>query len=455
MKDVRAQIEELLAQRILVLDGAWGVLIHRRGLSEGEYRGERFRGHHKDVQGDPDLLNLTHPEIVSEIHDAYFAAGADLATTNTFTATSIGQGDYDLGDAAAEMSLEGARLARRAADEWTSRTPEKPRFVAGSLGPLNVTLSLSPRVDDAAYRAVTFDQVRETYEEQIAALRDGGVDLLMVETIFDTLNAKAAIVAAANVAPELPLWLSFTAVDRSGRNLSGQTAEAFWISVEHAEPLIVGVNCSLGATEMRPFLEGLANVASTYVSCHPNAGLPNALGLHDEEPGDTSRFLRSFAEDGLVNLVGGCCGTTPEHTREIARAVEGLPPRRVPEPSQLPRYSGLEPFVIRSGYRVRRRRRADERHRVGEVPAADRGRRLPGRRRRRHRAGAWRREPPRREHGRRPARRGAGDDEVPQPDRDRARGGPAADHGRQLSLLRARGRASSASRARGSSTRSR
>jgi 5-methyltetrahydrofolate--homocysteine methyltransferase len=347
VKDARGQLEQLLAERILVLDGAWGVLIHRRGLSEHEYRGERFRGHRKDVQGDPDLLNLTHAEIVSEIHDSYFAAGADIATTNTFTATRIGQGDYELEDAAGEMSLEGARLARRAADEWTKKTPEKPRFVAGSLGPLNVTLSLSPRVDDAAYRAVTFDQVRETYEEQIASLRDGGVDLLMVETIFDTLNAKAAIVAAASVAPELPLWLSFTAVDRSGRNLSGQTAEAFWISVEHAEPLIVGVNCSLGATEMRPFLEGLASVASTYVSCHPNAGLPNALGLHDEEPSDTSRFLRSFAEDGLVNLVGGCCGTTPEHTREIARAVEGLPPRRVPEPSHLPRYSGLEPFVIR------------------------------------------------------------------------------------------------------------
>ena len=188
--------------------------------------------------------------------------------------------------------------------------------------------------------------MRETYEEQVAALRDGGVDLLMVETIFDTLNAKAAIVAARSVAPELPLWLSFTAVDRSGRNLSGQTSDAFWISVEHAEPFIVGVNCSLGATEMRPFLESLANVASTYVSCHPNAGLPNALGLHDEDPGDTSRFLRAFAEDGLVNLVGGCCGTTPEHTREIARAVEGLPPRRVPEPSRLPRFSGLEPFIV-------------------------------------------------------------------------------------------------------------
>ena len=346
MTNVRAQIEQLLAERILVLDGAWGVLIHRRGLSEDEYRGERFRDHHKDVQGDPDLLNLTRPEIVAEIHDAYFAAGADIATTNTFTATRIGQTDYDLGDHAAEMSLEGARLARQAADEWTQRTPERPRFVAGSLGPLNVTLSLSPRVEDAAYRAVTFDQVRETYEEQVAALRDGGVDLLMVETIFDTLNAKAAIVAAREVAPELPLWLSFTAVDKSGRNLSGQTAEAFWISVEHAEPLLVGVNCSLGATEMRPFLEGLANVASTYVSCHPNAGLPNALGLHDEEPGDTSRFLRAFAEDGLVNLVGGCCGTTPEHTREIARAVEGLAPRRVPEVSRAPRFSGLEPFVV-------------------------------------------------------------------------------------------------------------
>ncbi len=346
MEDIRAHLQHLLAERILVLDGAWGVLIHRRGLSEAEYRGERFRDHHKDVQGDPDLLNLTHPEIVTEIHDAYFAAGADIATTNTFTATRIGQADYDLGDVAAEMSLEGARLARQAADEWTRRTPERPRFVAGSLGPLNVTLSLSPRVEDAAYRAVTFDQVRETYEEQVAALRDGGVDLLMVETIFDTLNAKAAIVAARHVAPEIPLWLSFTAVDRSGRNLSGQTSDAFWISVEHAEPLIVGVNCSLGATEMRPFLEGLANVASTYVSCHPNAGLPNALGLHDEEPGDTSRFLRAFAEDGLVNLVGGCCGTTPEHTREIARAVEGLPPRHVPEPSRLPRFSGLEPFIV-------------------------------------------------------------------------------------------------------------
>ena len=347
MKDTRAQLEQLLAQRILVLDGAWGVLIHRRGFSEEEYRGERFRDHPRDVKGDPDLLNLTRPDTVAEIHDTYFDAGADIATTNTFTATSIGQADYALEDVAAEMSLEGARVARRVADEWTATTPEKPRFVAGSVGPLNVTLSLSPKVEDASYRAVTFDRVREAYEEQIAALRDGGVDLLLIETIFDTLNAKAAIVAARDVAPELPLWISFTAVDKSGRNLSGQTSDAFWISVEHAEPFIVGVNCSLGATEMRPFLEGLSNIASTYVSCHPNAGLPNELGLHDEQADDTSRFLRAFAEDGLVNLVGGCCGTTPEHTHAIARAVAGLPPRRVPEPSRLPRFSGLDPFVIR------------------------------------------------------------------------------------------------------------
>jgi 5-methyltetrahydrofolate--homocysteine methyltransferase len=347
VKDIREHLEQLLAERILVLDGAWGVLIHRRGLSEEEYRGERFASHTHDVKGDPDLLNLTAPHMVAEIHDSYFEAGADIATTNTFTATSIGQADYALEGAAAEMSLAGARLARAAADAWTERTPQKPRFVAGSVGPLNVTLSLSPKVDDASFRAVTFDHVRTAYEEQIGALRDGGVDLLLIETIFDTLNAKAAIVAARAVAPELPLWLSFTAIDKSGRNLSGQTSDAFWISVEHAEPFIVGVNCSLGATEMRPFLEGLANVASTYVSCHPNAGLPNALGLHDEQAADTSRYLRAFAEDGLVNLVGGCCGTTPGHTHAIVRAVEGLPPRSVRASSTEPRFSGLEPFFIR------------------------------------------------------------------------------------------------------------
>ena len=340
------QLREILDERIVVHDGAWGVLIHRRGLSEEGYRGELLRDHPRDVRGDPDLLNLTRPEIVSEIHDAYFAAGADLATTNTFTATSIGQGDYALEGLAAEMSLAGARLARAAADEWTTRTPERPRFVAGALGPLNVSLSVSPKVDDAAFRAVTFEQVRTTYAEQIAALAEGGVDLLLVETIFDTLNAKAAIVAAREVAPDLPLWLSFTAIDKSGRNLSGQTVEAFWVSVEHARPLIAGVNCSLGATEMRPFLEGLSRVADTYVSCYPNAGLPNAMGEHDEQPSDTSRYLRAFAEDGLVNVVGGCCGTTPEHIRQIAAAVDGIPTRRVPAHAPATRWSGLEPFEI-------------------------------------------------------------------------------------------------------------
>src|ERR671933_2756854 len=271
MADARTRLENLLRERIVVLDGSWGVLIQRDVRGEEAYRGERFRDHPRDVAGDPDLLNLTRPEVVLGIHRRYFAAGADIATTNTFTATRIGQADYGLEEHAYEMSLEGARLARRAADEAGG-------FVAGSVGPLNVSLSLSPRVDDPAFRPVTFDDVREAYAEQMAALAEGGVDLLLIETIFDTLNAKAAIVAAQEAAPELPLWLSFTAVDLSGRNLSGQTAEAFWTSVEHARPLIVGVNCSLGAREMRPFVEDLARVAPTWVACHPNAGLPNEFG---------------------------------------------------------------------------------------------------------------------------------------------------------------------------------
>jgi 5-methyltetrahydrofolate--homocysteine methyltransferase len=340
VQDTRERLESILRQRIAVLDGSWGVLIQKRVRGEGEYRGDRFRDHPRDVAGDPDLLNLTQPDIVREIHRSYFAAGADIATTNTFTATRIGQADYGLEDVAAEMSLEGARLAREVADEFDG-------LVAGSVGPLNVALSLSPRVDDPAYRSATFDQVAEVYAEQIRALREGGADLLLIETVFDTLNAKAAIVAAQDAAPELPLWLSFTAVDKSGRNLSGQTVEAFWISVEHAEPLVVGVNCSLGAAEMRPFVEDLAEIAPTWVACHPNAGLPNALGEHDELPEDTSRYLGEFARDGLVNIVGGCCGTTPEHVRQIAAAVEGVAPRSVPQRQPATRFSGLEPLELR------------------------------------------------------------------------------------------------------------
>jgi 5-methyltetrahydrofolate--homocysteine methyltransferase len=337
--DTATRLRSILDERIAVLDGAWGVLLQNRGLSEADFRGERFADHPRDLRGDPDLLNLTRPDIVESIHRAYFEAGCDITTTNTFTATSIGQADYSLQDAVYEMNLEGARIARRAADEHGG-------FVAGSMGPLNVSLSVSPKVDDPAYRAATFDEVVASYAEQIRALREGGVDLLLIETIFDTLNAKAAIVAALDTAPELPLWISFTAIDRSGRNLSGQTSDAFWLSVEHAKPLIVGVNCSLGATEMRPFLESLARVATTYVSCHPNAGLPNALGGYDEGPHDTSRLLREFAEDGLVNVVGGCCGTTPEHTQEIVAAVAGKTPRTLPQRPRRPRFSGLEPFEI-------------------------------------------------------------------------------------------------------------
>jgi len=342
----RNTIESILRERIVVLDGSWGVLIQREVRGEEAYRGERFRDHPRDVAGDPDLLNLTRPEVVARIHDDYFAAGADIATTNTFTATSIGQADYGLDHVAYELNVEGARLARRAADEWTARTPGRPRFVAGAVGPLNVTLSLSPRVDDPSYRAVTFDAVRDTYAEQIRGLRDGGADLLLVETVFDTLNCKAAIAAALDEAPELPLWLSFTAVDRSGRNLSGQTVEAFWLSVEHARPLIVGVNCSLGASEMRPFVEDLSRAATTWVSCYPNAGLPNQFGEYDEHASDTSRMLGAFARDGLVNVVGGCCGTTPEHVRAIAAAVDGVAPRALPSPRPATRFSGLEPFEI-------------------------------------------------------------------------------------------------------------
>src|SRR6476620_3589874 len=339
MQDARTRLEAILRDRIAVLYGSWGVLIQRQLRGEEAYGGERFKEHPRDVAGDPDLLNLTRPEVVLGIHRDYFAASADIATTNTFTATTIGQADYGLEDHAYEMNVAGAELARQAADEVGG-------FVAGSVGPLNVTLSLSPRVDDPAFRTHTFDQVYETYADQLRGLAEGGVDFLLIETIFDTLNAKAAIAAALDVAPNLPLWISFTAIDRSGRNLSGQTVDAFWLSVEHARPFIVGVNCSLGATQMRPFVEDLARVAPTWVACHPNAGLPNEMGTHDEQPADTSKFLREFAHDGLVNVVGGCCGTTPEHVKAITDAIRGQTPRHVPDREHVTRLSGLEPFRI-------------------------------------------------------------------------------------------------------------
>jgi 5-methyltetrahydrofolate--homocysteine methyltransferase len=337
-RDVAGEIRKLAQERILVLDGAWGVLLQNRGLTEDDFRGARFAAHPRDVLNDPDLLNLTQPAVVRSVHDAYFAAGADIATTNTFTATSIGQADYGLEGAVYDMNVAGARIAREAAGD---------RFVAGSVGPLNITLSLSPRVDEPGYRTHAFDGVVEAYKEQIRGLADGGVDLLLIETVFDPLNCKAAIVAAREAAPNLPLWISVTIVDLSGRTLTGQTIEAFWTAIEHAEPLIVGVNCSLGAREMRPYVADLAQVATCLTSCHPNAGLPNAFGGYDETPDVTSTLLREFAQDGLLNIAGSCCGSTPEHTRAIADAVRGLEPRTPPTAATAqPRFSGLETFTI-------------------------------------------------------------------------------------------------------------
>ncbi|HEX3647646.1 MAG TPA: homocysteine S-methyltransferase family protein, partial [Pseudonocardiaceae bacterium] len=340
MSSAEDRLRALLGQRVAVLDGAWGTVLQGAGLSPEDYRGDLLTDHPRDVTGDPDLLNLTRPDVVLDVHRQYLAAGADITTTNTFTATSIGQSDYGLQSLVRDMNVRGAQLARQAADEAGGR------FVAGSVGPLNVTLSLSPRVDDPAYRAVTFDQVRDAYAEQIRGLAEGGVDLLLVETIFDTLNAKAAVVAAREVAPHLPLWISVTIVDRSGRTLSGQTVEAFWNSVQHARPLIVGVNCSLGAQEMRPHITELARLADTYTACHPNAGLPNAFGGYDQTPGETAWLLDEFAAAGTVNIVGGCCGTTPAHIARLATAVADREPRTLASPTPRTRFSGLEPFSI-------------------------------------------------------------------------------------------------------------
>ncbi|BCY06833.1 methionine synthase [Actinoplanes sp. L3-i22] len=346
MTQTVTELRELLAERVLVLDGAWGTMLQGARLTPADYRADLIPAdHEQDVTGDPDLLNLTRPDVVLDVHRQYLAAGADITTTNTFTATTIAQADYGLEHLVHDMNVQGARLARQAADEAAARDG-RPRFVAGCVGPLNVTLSLSPKVDDPAYRAVTFDQVKTSYAEQILALAEGGVDLLMIETIFDTLNAKAAVAAAREVAPELPLWISVTIVDLSGRTLSGQTVEAFWRSVERAEPLVVGLNCALGAAEVRQHVVELARLSNTFVASHPNAGLPNAFGGYDQTPAETGVLIGEFAESGLVNIVGGCCGTTPAHIAEIAAAVSSSAPRVIAPPAPATRFSGLEPFEI-------------------------------------------------------------------------------------------------------------
>ncbi|SFO09878.1 methionine synthase (B12-dependent) [Pseudonocardia ammonioxydans] len=339
------QLRDLLGTRIGVIDGAWGTVIQGLGLSPTDYQADWLEGHHKDTTGDPDLLNLTRPDLILQAHRDYFDAGADLTTTNTFTATTIGQADYGLEAKVKEMNVAAAKLARQAADEAEQATGE-PKWVAGSIGPLNVTLSLSPKVEDPAFRAVTYQDVYDSYAEQIAALDDGGVDVLLIETIFDTLNSKAALQAAHDVAPHLPVWISVTIVDRSGRTLSGQTVDAFWTSIRHADPLVVGLNCALGADEMRPHALALSELSDTFVATYPNAGLPNAFGGYDETPEQTAAFLREFAESGLVNIVGGCCGTGPDHIRHIAEQVKGLAPRTPVEASDRTRFSGLERFEI-------------------------------------------------------------------------------------------------------------
>jgi 5-methyltetrahydrofolate--homocysteine methyltransferase len=350
--DVRQILQEQLERRILMLDGAMGTMIQKRKLGEADFRGDRFREHGHDLQGNNDLLVLTRPDVIEAVHGEFMEAGADIVETNTFNSQSISQADYAMEHLVHELNVEAARIAKRVAADFTKRDPKKPRFVAGAIGPTNRTLSLSPDVNDPGFRAVDYDGVKAAYAEQVRGLIEGGVDLLLVETIFDTLNAKAALHAIEDVFDELgvrlPVMISVTITDRSGRTLSGQTVEAFWYSVEHAQPLSVGINCALGASEMRPFLQELATVADCWVSAYPNAGLPNAMGEYDEKPEDTAKQLRDFAEGNLVNILGGCCGTTPDHIRAVAQAVGDAPRRTLPERTErYTHFSGLEPLVIR------------------------------------------------------------------------------------------------------------
>ncbi|WP_022956060.1 methionine synthase [Perlucidibaca piscinae] len=339
-----------LRERILIIDGAMGTMIQRHKLQEADYRGERFADWPRDVKGNNDLLVLTNPGIIAGIHDAYCAAGADILETNSFNGTRVSMADYGMESLVPELNREAAALARRVADEWSAREPHKPRFVAGVLGPTSRTCSISPDVNNPAFRNVSFDELVENYREATVALIEGGADLILIETVFDTLNAKAAIFAVQGVyeelGVELPIMISGTITDASGRTLSGQTAEAFWNSVRHAKPISIGFNCALGGKELRPYVAELAGKAETFVSAHPNAGLPNAFGEYDETPAETASILREFAESGFLNLVGGCCGTTPDHIRAIADAVAGLPPRAVPTLTPACRLSGLEPFTI-------------------------------------------------------------------------------------------------------------
>ncbi|MDX1618477.1 MAG: homocysteine S-methyltransferase family protein, partial [Balneolaceae bacterium] len=345
-------ISDLLKERILILDGAMGTMIQDYKLDEEDFRGDRFKDVDQELKGNNDLLSITRPDVIKEIHSRFLEAGSDIIETNTFSANRISQADYRLEELSYEINTAAARNAREVAKRFTQKNPDKPRFVAGAIGPTTKTLSISPDVEDPGYRSITFDQLADAYGEQIRGLVDGGVDLLLVETQIDTLNAKAAIYAihkhAEETGRELPVMISGSIVDQSGRTLSGQTTEAFWISVSHTKNLLsVGLNCSLGSKQMRPYIEELAQVADCFTSLYPNAGLPDEMGEYNETPEFMADQLREYAREDFVNLVGGCCGTTPEHIRAIAEAAREFSPRKVPEQPPLLRLSGLEPMVVR------------------------------------------------------------------------------------------------------------
>jgi len=350
-------LRQCASTRVLILDGAMGTEIQKYKLGEADFRGDRFTGWNNDLKGNNDLLSITRPDVIGAIHESFLDAGSDIIETNTFNGTGISQADYAMEALVREINIAGAKVARAAADKFTALTPEKPRFVAGAIGPMNKTLSVSPDVNNPGYRDVTWDEVVASYMEQVEALIEGGVDFFFIETIFDTLNSKAAIFAvqevAANHQMELPIMLSCTVTDMSGRNLSGQTMEAFWHSVRHAKPLTVGLNCSFGAENLRPHAQVLAAQADTLTCFYPNAGLPNDLGEYDELPEDTARHLNQWAREGLANVLGGCCGTSPDHIRAIAKSVEGITPRQIPDLNPAMRLSGLEPLTLQAGGNIR------------------------------------------------------------------------------------------------------
>jgi len=350
MTDRKTLLENALASRILILDGAMGTMIQSYKFEEADFRGEKFKDWKNDIKGNNDILAITKPDVICDIHKEFLAAGADIIETNSFNATRVSQADYHMEDVVYDLNVACAKVARKAADEFSALTPDKPRFVAGVLGPTSRTASLSPDVNDPSFRNVTFDELVENYKEATKGLVEGGVDIILIETIFDTLNAKAAIFAVQTVfeelGVELPIMISGTITDASGRTLSGQTAEAFWYSVRHGNPISIGFNCALGAKDLRQHVAAISKVADTAVSSHPNAGLPNEMGEYDESPEEMTAQIKEWAESGFLNIVGGCCGTRPDHIRAIAEGVSNISPRKIPEIPPQMRLSGLEPFKV-------------------------------------------------------------------------------------------------------------